>query len=79
MSATFERIRTVAVEHLGFDPEKVTPNAAWIDDLGADCLDCLELTMALEEQFEIEISDDVAETITTVGEAAKAIDRLRGL
>ncbi len=78
MSDTLERIRKIVIEHLDVDPEKVTEKASFIDDLGADSLDNVELVMAFEEEFDIEIPDDVAEHIQTVGDAAKLIDERLG-
>jgi acyl carrier protein len=63
------------VEHLNVDPEKVTDGASFIEDLGADSLDTVELVMAFEEEFSIEIPDDAAESIVTVGDAIKFIDK----
>jgi acyl carrier protein len=63
------------VEHLNVDPDKVTENASFIEDLGADSLDTVELVMAFEEEFGIEIPDDAAESIVTVGDAVKYIDK----
>jgi acyl carrier protein len=60
---------------LGVDAEKVTPEASFIDDLGADSLDNVELVMAFEEEFGVEIPDDAAETIQTVGDAIKFIEK----
>ena len=67
MSDVAERVKKIVVEHLGVDAEKVTPEASFIDDLGADSLDNVELVMAFEEEFGVEIPDDAAETIQTVG------------
>jgi acyl carrier protein len=67
MADTLERVRKIVIEHLDADPEKVTEKASFIDDLGADSLDNVELVMAFEEEFDIEIPDDAAETIQTVG------------
>lgn len=72
--ATFEKVRDVIVEKLGVDAEKVTLEASFIDDLGADSLDTVELIMQFEEVFDIEIPDEDAETITTVGAAVTYID-----
>ena len=74
MSDTAERVKKIVVEHLGVEEEKVTPDASFIDDLGADSLDIVELVMAFEEEFDIEIPDDAAETIQTVGDAIKFIE-----
>jgi acyl carrier protein len=73
MSDTADRVRKIVVEHLGVDADKVTDNASFIDDLGADSLDTVELVMAFEEEFGIEIPDDAAETIQTFGDAVKFI------
>ena len=69
MSDIGERVKKIVVEHLGAEPDKVTDNASFIDDLGADSLDTVELVMAFEEEFGIEIPDDAAEKIQTVGDA----------
>jgi acyl carrier protein len=69
MSDTAERVRGIIVEHLGVDEEKVTDTASFIDDLGADSLDTVELVMAFEEEFGCEIPDDAAEKILTVKDA----------
>jgi acyl carrier protein len=75
MSDVAERVKKIVVEHLGVDAEKVTPEASFIDDLGADSLDNVELVMAFEEEFGVEIPDDAAETIQTVGDAIKFIEK----
>ena len=75
MSDTAERVKKIVVEHLNVDAEKVTDNASFIEDLGADSLDTVELVMAFEEEFGIEIPDDAAESIVTVGDAVKYIDK----
>ena len=75
MSNINERVKKIVVEHLGVDGAKVTDNASFIDDLGADRLDTVELVMAFEEEFGIEIPDDAAEHIQTVGDAVKFIDK----
>ena len=75
MSDVEERVKKIVVEHLGVDAEKVTPEASFIDDLGADSLDNVELVMAFEEEFGVEIPDDAAETIQTVGDAIKFIEK----
>jgi len=74
MSDTLERVRKIVIDHLDDDPDKVTEKASFIDDLGADSLDNVELVMAFEEAFDIEIPDDAAEHIQTVGDAVKFID-----
>ena len=66
MSNVAERVKKIVVEHLGVEESKVTEAASFIDDLGADSLDTVELVMALEEEFETEIPDEEAEKITTV-------------
>ncbi len=73
MSDVLERVKGIVVEHLGVDEAKVIEGAAFIDDLGADSLDTVELVMAFEEEFGIEIADDVAEKIVTVGNAVEQI------
>ena len=68
-----EKVKGIIVEQLGVDPEEVTTEASFVNDLGADSLDTVELVMALEEAFKIEISDEDAEKIQTVGDAIKYI------
>ena len=75
MSETADRVKKIVVEHLGVEADKVTEDASFIDDLGADSLDIVELVMAFEEEFGIEIPDDAAESIVTVGDAIKFIDK----
>ncbi len=75
MSEIGERVKKIVVEHLGVEPEKVVDNASFIDDLGADSLDTVELVMAFEEEFGCEIPDDAAETILTVGDAIKFLEK----
>jgi len=75
MSDTLERVRKIVIDHLDADPEKVTEKASFIDDLGADSLDNVELIMAFEEEFDVEISDAEAENVLTVGDAVKAISQ----
>ena len=75
MSDVAERVKKIVVEHLNVDADKVTDNASFIEDLGADSLDTVELVMAFEEEFGIEIPDDAAESIVTVGDAVKYIDK----
>lgn len=66
MSSVEERVRKIVVEQLGVSEEQVTTSASFVDDLGADSLDTVELVMALEEEFECEIPDEEAEKITTM-------------
>ena len=70
-----ERVKKIVVEHLGVDEEKVANDASFIDDLGADSLDTVELVMAFEEEFGVEIPDDSAETILTVGDAVRFLSK----
>ena len=74
MSEVGDKIKKIIVDHLGVDTEKVTDEASFIDDLGADSLDTVELVMAFEEEFGAEISDSQAEKILTVGDAVKFIE-----
>ena len=74
MSETADRVKKIVVEHLGVEADKVTEDASFIDDLGADSLDIVELVMAFEEEFGVEIPDDSAEKITTVKDAITYID-----
>jgi acyl carrier protein len=69
-----ERVKNIVVEQLGVEPEQVTTEASFVDDLGADSLDNVELVMALEEEFGMEIPDEEAEKIRTVGEAINYIN-----
>ncbi|HEX7775612.1 MAG TPA: acyl carrier protein [Parvibaculum sp.] len=73
MSDIGERLKKIVVEHLGVDADKVTENASFIDDLGADSLDNVELVMAFEEEFGVEIPDDAAEKILTVKDAIEFV------
>lgn len=75
MSTIEERVKKIVVEQLGVKEDIVTANASFVDDLGADSLDTVELVMALEEEFEVEIPDEEAEKITTV---QQAIDYIKG-
>jgi acyl carrier protein len=75
MSEIGERVKKIIVEHLGVEPGKVTEDASLIDDLGAGSLDTIELVMSFEEEFGCEIPDDAAETILTVGDAIKFLEK----
>ena len=72
--AVESKIKTIIAEQLGVKPEEVTPNASFVDDLGADSLDTVELIMALEEEFNVEIPDEDAEKMKSVGDAIKYIE-----
>ncbi len=74
MSDITDRVKKIVVEHLNVDESKIADDASFIDDLGADSLDTVELVMAFEEEFDIEIPDDAAETIQTFGDAVKFIN-----
>ena len=74
MSSIEDRVKKIVVEQLGVKEDEVTPNASFVDDLGADSLDTVELVMAFEEEFSIEIPDDAAEKIQTVGDAINFIN-----
>ncbi len=73
-----DRIKAIVVEQLGVKPEQITPEAKFIEDLGADSLDTVELVMALEEEFGNEIPDEEAEKLTTVGEVIRFIEDSQG-
>ena len=75
MSDVAEKVKNIIAEHLGIDDmEKITEDAKFIDDLGADSLDTVELVMAFEEAFDVEIPDEKAETILTVGDAISHLE-----
>ena len=73
MSDIADRVKKIVIEHLGVEADKVTDTASFIDDLGADSLDTVELVMAFEEEFGVEIPDDIAEKILTVKDAISFI------
>ena len=74
MASYEERVKEIIVEQLGVDAAAVTPEASFVDDLGADSLDTVELVMAFEEEFDLEIPDEEAENLTTVG---RSLDYLK--
>ena len=74
MSEVAQKVKDIIVEQLGVNTEEVTEEASFIDDLGADSLDTVELVMALEEAFDIQVPDEDAEKLTTVGAAIKYIE-----
>ena len=78
MASVFDRVKGIVVDQLGVAEEEVSTEASFIDDLGADSLDVVELVMALEEEFGVEIPDEDAEKIITVGEAVKYIESHAG-
>ena len=78
MSNVAEKVRSIIVEQLGVEADEVTPEASFTEDLGADSLDIVELVMAFEEEFGVEIPDDAAEKINTVGDANKFIEENAG-
>lgn len=75
MSDVAERVKKIVIEHLGADSAKVVEAASFIEDLGADSLDTVELVMAFEEEFGVEIPDDAAEKIVTVGDAVSFLSK----
>ena len=78
MSSPAERVREIIVEQLGVNAEQVTDESKFVEDLGADSLDTVELVMALEEEFGTEIPDEEAEKLTTVGEAIAYVQKITG-
>lgn len=76
--AVEDKVKQIIVEQLGVDAAEVTPDASFIDDLGADSLDTVELVMAFEEEFDIEIPDDDAEKMSTVGQAIEYLKAKMG-
>ena len=73
--STFDKVKDIIIDKLGVEEEKIKSEASFVDDLGADSLDTVELIMQLEEEFGIEIPDDDAEKITTVGSAVEYIEK----
>jgi acyl carrier protein len=78
MSDVADRVKKIVIEHLGVDEDKVVENANFIEDLGADSLDTVELVMAFEEEFGCEIPDDAAENISTIKNAIDFIESQQG-
>ena len=76
--STFDKVKEVVIDKLGVDEAAITEEAHFVNDLGADSLDTVELVMALEEAFDIEIPDEAAEGIATVGDAVKFIEEKKG-
>lgn len=74
MADVYEKVKGIIVEKLGVDESEVAPETSFVDDLGADSLDLVELIMALEDEFGVEISDEEAEKITTVNQALQYIE-----
>ncbi|HZK40576.1 MAG: acyl carrier protein [Atribacterota bacterium] len=72
---SMDRIKKIIVDQLGVDESKITENSSFIDDLGADSLDIVELIMAFEEEFDIEIPDEDAEKMKTIGDAVKYLSK----
>ena len=77
MSEIESKVKKIVIDHLGVDEIKVTPESKFIDDLGADSLDTVELVMAFEEEFGVEIPDDAAETIITVQNAIDYLEKIK--
>ena len=78
MSDVADRVKKIVVEHLGVDEEKVVDNASFIDDLGADSLDTVELVMAFEEEFGIEVPEEETDKLLSVGAVVSYIEGLKG-
>jgi acyl carrier protein len=77
--AIFSELKELIVDHLAVDPDQVTMEASFVDDLNADSLDLVELIMEIEEKFEIEVPDEAAEKIVTVGNAVEHISEIKGV
>ena len=75
MSEVFDKVKKIVIENLGVEESKVTKTSSFVEDLGADSLDQVELVMAFEEEFGVEIPDDIAEKITTVQKAVEYIEQ----
>ena len=73
-----EKVKDIIIEQLGVNAEQVTPNASFIEDLGADSLDTVELVMAFEEEFSVEVPDEDAEKLQSVGDVIKYIEEKKG-
>ena len=78
MASVADRVVDIVADQLGVDKEKITPDSHFVNDLGADSLDQVELVMEFEEEFDINIPDDAAEQISTVGEAIAHIEKAQG-
>ena len=78
MASVRERVIDIVATQLGVDKEKVTPETSFVNDLGADSLDTVELVMELEEEFDVNIPDDAAEKIQTVGQAIEFLEKAQG-
>ena len=76
--AVSDKVKSIIVEQLGVDEEEVTPDASFVDDLGADSLDTVELVMAFEEEFNVEVPDEDAEKLQSVGDVIKYIEEKAG-
>ena len=77
-ASVMERVKDIVADNLGVDREKITPETSFVNDLGADSLDTVELVMELEEEFDISIPDEAAEKIQKVGEAVAFIENSKG-